>query len=271
MPILIILLLALAAVLLILDSTNTLSVTGYEIYDTLIPEDFDGFKIVQLSDLHGAEFGKGNVRLTDAVRREKPDIIVITGDIISDADDLPTAAGLVNSLTEICDVYFISGNHDFGSGEIAQLSDILDAAGIKYLRNEYVLLEKGEGSIVLAGVEDPNSWEGMIDPAELAKRIASAEPDKYSILLAHRNYWPERYPELPVKLILCGHGHGGIVRLPGIGGILSTERTLFPEYDAGLFRSGDYSMIVSRGLGNSVPIPRLFNCPEIVSVTLRNK
>lgn len=268
MPIVIILVPVLAAAFLLFDSAHTLSVTEYDIYDARLPQSFDGFKIVQLSDLHGAEFGKENSRLIEAVRREKPDIIAVTGDIISSSDDLPAAEALVTALAEICDVYFVSGNHDFGSGEMSRLSDVLEKAGIKYLSNEYVLPEKERESIVLAGVEDPNSWEDMMSPEGLAESMAAEHPDKFRILLAHRNDWCEKYPALPVDLILCGHGHGGIVRLPGIGGIFGTGRTLFPEYDAGLFHSGSYDMIVSRGLGNSVPIPRILNRPEIITVNL---
>ena len=89
-------------------------------------------------------------------------------------------------------------------------------------------------------------------------------------MLGHRNYWMEKYPDLPVELILCGHAHGGIVRIPGVGGLLSTDRTLFPDYEAGMYDNGNYTMIVSRGLGNSISVPRLMNRPEILSIELKN-
>ena len=261
----IIALLCLAAFYLVRDSSENLSLTEYAVTDADLPQSFRGFKIVQLSDLHGAQFG---AELVDTVREQNPDIIALTGDFITTAEDLPAVEDLVRELVSICDVYFISGNHDFGSGEMSRLSDVLEKAGIKYLSNEYVLPEKERESIVLAGVEDPNSWEDMMSPEELAESMAAEHPDKFRILLAHRNDWCEKYPALPVDLILCGHGHGGIVRLPGVGGIFGAGRTLFPEYDAGLFHSGSYDMIVSRGLGNSVPIPRILNRPEIITVNL---
>lgn len=263
----IILLLCALGAALLRDSARNVQLTQYTVASAELPESFAGFKIVQLSDFHGAEFVDDIVTL---VKAEKPDIIALTGDFITDGGDLPAVRALVRQLTDICDVYFVSGNHDFASGKIDELSDILSSCGVKYLRNEYVTIKRGDERIVIAGVEDPNSWADLEPPDKLVGRLRAEFPDDYVVLLGHRNYWIEQYPELPVQLILCGHAHGGIVRIPGIGGLLGTDRTLFPEYDAGRFESGSYTMIVSRGIGNSVPLPRLFNRPEIVGIVLKN-
>ena len=263
----IIALVCLAGVFLIRDSAENLELTRYTAENAGLPESFAGFKIVQLSDFHGAEFVDDIVTL---VKAEKPDIIALTGDFITDGGDLPAVRELAQRLTDICDVYFVSGNHDFASGKIDELSDILKACGVKYLRNEYVVLERRGERIVLAGVEDPNSWADLEPPEEFIGRLRAEFPDDYVVLLGHRNYWMEKYPELPVQLVLCGHAHGGIVRIPGIGGLLGTDRTLFPDYEAGKYDNGRYTMIVSRGIGNSVALPRLFNRPEIVGVVLKN-
>lgn len=263
----IIALVCLAGVFLIRDSAENLELTRYTAENAGLPESFAGFKIVQLSDFHGAEFVDDIVTL---VKAEKPDIIALTGDFITDGGDLPAVRELAQRLTDICDVYFVSGNHDFASGKIDELSDILKACGVKYLRNEYVVLERRGERIVLAGVEDPNSWADLEPPEEFIGRLQAEFPDDYVVLLGHRNYWMEKYPELPVQLILCGHAHGGIVRIPGIGGLLGTDRTLFPDYEAGKYDNGRYTMIVSRGIGNSVALPRFFNRPEIVGVVLKN-
>lgn len=263
----IIALVCLTGVFLIRDSAENLELTRYTAENAGLPESFAGFKIVQLSDFHGAEFVDDIVTL---VKAEKPDIIALTGDFITDGGDLPAVRELAQRLTDICDVYFVSGNHDFASGKIDELSDILKACGVKYLRNEYVVLERRGERIVLAGVEDPNSWADLEPPEEFIGRLRAEFPDDYVVLLGHRNYWMEKYPELPVQLILCGHAHGGIVRIPGIGGLLGTDRTLFPDYEAGKYDNGRYTMIVSRGIGNSVALPRLFNRPEIVGVVLKN-
>ena len=263
----IIALVCLAGVFLIRDSAENLELTRYTAENAGLPESFAGFKIVQLSDFHGAEFIDD---IVSTVKAEKPDIIALTGDFITDGGDLPAVRELAQRLTDICDVYFVSGNHDFASGKIDELSDILKACGVKYLRNEYVVLERRGERIVLAGVEDPNSWADLEPPEEFIGRLRAEFPDDYVALLGHRNYWMEKYPELPVQLILCGHAHGGIVRIPGIGGLLGTDRTLFPDYEAGKYDNGRYTMIVSRGIGNSVAMPRLFNRPEIVGVVLKN-
>ncbi len=108
----------------------------------------------------------------------------------------------------------------------------------------------------------------MIRPDELVDIINKDFPDSFVVLLGHRNYWITKYPELKVDIIFCGHSHGGIIRIPGVGGLLGTSGELLPRYDAGLFESGRYVMIVSRGLGNSISVPRFANTPEIVTLTL---
>lgn len=252
---------------LLRDSNEHVGLTQYTVTSAKLPESFSGFKIVQLSDFHGAPFVDDIVSL---VRAEKPDIIALTGDFITDGDDLMAVRELAQQLTDICDMYFVSGNHDFASGKIDELSDILSSCGVKYLRNEYVTISRGDERIVLAGVEDPNSWADLEAPDVFVQRLRIEYPDDYVVLLGHRNYWMDSFPKLPVQLVLCGHAHGGIVRIPGVGGILGTDRTLFPEYDAGQFDNGRYTMIVSRGIGNSVALPRIFNRPEIVSIILKN-
>ena len=265
--IVIIALLCLVGYILVRDSAEHLELTRCTVTNHKLSQSFSGFKIVQLSDFHGAELVTD---IVETVREQKPDIIVLTGDFITDEGDLPAVEQLVSQLTDICEVYFISGNHDFASGRIAELSDILSSCGVKYLKNEYVTIQRGGESIVLAGVEDPNSWADLEPPDAFLKRVRAEHPDDYIVLLGHRNYWMEKYPDLPVELILCGHAHGGIVRIPGVGGLLSTDRTLFPDYEAGMYDNGNYTMIVSRGLGNSISVPRLMNRPEIVSIELKN-
>lgn len=265
-PLLILALLAALLAFAVWDSAEHLQLTEYTVSSDRCPDGFDGFKIIQLSDLHGSDFGD---RLVEQVRRQEPDIIALTGDFVTDSGDLEAVRALVPELVKICDVYFVSGNHEFGSRLADEVRGIMEDAGVRYLGNDAVVLECNGDSIVLAGVEDPLAYADMPSPPELMAELDDKYPDSYKILLGHRNYWMEEYPELTVDLILSGHAHGGLVRLPGIGGLIGTDRTLFPDYDAGLYENGRYTMIVSRGLGNSVPIPRLFNRPEIVSIILK--
>lgn len=261
-------LIAAAAAFLIKDSREDLEISRYEVNSKKLPESFDGFKIVQLSDLHGAEFGEDGMELVDKVGSLEPDMIALTGDFVTDEGDLAAVEKLAARLVKLCPVYFISGNHEFGSGLAIKVRNILERAGVKYLSNEYLTISRGEDGILLGGVEDPLAYADMLSPDELAQKMNDAAPDAFKILLGHRNYWMTEYPELPVDLIFCGHAHGGLIRLPGVGGLIGTDRRLFPDFDAGQFNNGRYTLIVSRGLGNSVSIPRIFNRPEIVCVEL---
>lgn len=261
-------LIAAAAAFLIKDSREDLEISRYEVNSKKLPESFDGFKIVQLSDLHGAEFGEDGMGLVEKVKELEPDIIALTGDFVTDEGDLAAVKKLAGRLTELCPVYFVSGNHEFGSGLAVKVRNILERAGVKYLSNEYLTISRGEDEILLGGVEDPLAYADMLSPDELAQKMNDAAPDAFKILLGHRNYWMTEYPELPVDLIFCGHAHGGLIRIPGVGGLIGTDRRLFPDFDAGEYNNGRYTLIVSRGLGNSVPIPRVFNRPEIVCVEL---
>lgn len=261
-------LIAAAAAFLIKDSREDLEISRYEVASQKLPESFDGFKIVQLSDLHGAEFGEDGMELVDKVGLLEPDMIALTGDFVTDEGDLAAVEKLAARLVKLCPVYFISGNHEFGSGLAVKVRNILERAGVKYLSNEYLTINRGDDEILLGGVEDPLAYADMLSPDELAQKMNDAAPDAFKILLGHRNYWMTEYPELPVDLIFCGHAHGGLIRIPGVGGLIGTDRRLFPDFDAGQFNNGRYTLIVSRGLGNSVPIPRVFNRPEIVCVEL---
>lgn len=261
-------LIAVAAAFLIKDSREDLEISRYEVKSQKLPESFDGFKIVQLSDLHGAEFGEDGMELVDKVGSLEPDMIALTGDFVTDEGDLAAVKKLAGRLTELCPVYFVSGNHEFGSGLAIKVRNILERAGVKYLSNEYLTINRGDDEILLGGVEDPLAYADMLSPDELAQKMNDAAPDAFKILLGHRNYWMTEYPELPVDLIFCGHAHGGLIRIPGVGGLIGTDRRLFPDFDAGEYNNGRYTLIVSRGLGNSVPIPRIFNRPEIVCVEL---
>lgn len=269
-PILLVLV-AIAAALLLLSKYG-LSVTRLSLEFENLPRGFDGFKIVQLSDLHGSEFGQDNARLIEAVEKEEPDIIALTGDFLDEGKagrELPALGALVAELIKLAPVYFVSGNHDWASGASSELFEMLTAAGVVCLRNDFVYLERGGDVLVLGGVDDPNGPADMETPDEFVARLRSEAPGAFTLLLAHRAYWAERYPELDVDLILCGHTHGGIVRLPFLGGVAGTNFALFPEYDAGLFETGAYKLYISRGLGNSVPLPRFLNTPELVSITLK--
>lgn len=262
---------------LLCDSRFHLACSEYLLEFNNLPAGFDGFRIVQISDLHMREYGEGNCRLLEAVKKQDPDIIVLTGDLINRND---TSSGIgqpdmlrpfLEELVKIAPCWFVSGNHEWASGELPRLSDILGELGITYLKNDYIKLGSGGDTIILAGVEDPNGPADMMTPPELVDALRADYPDSFVILLGHRNYWLDIYPDLDVDLIFCGHAHGGILRLPIVGGVFGTDHTLLPEYTDGVYNEGGYSLVVSRGLGDSTSMPRLFNRPELVTAVLRCK
>lgn len=262
------LLLILTFGLLAADSALRTVTTEYALSFSSLPEEFEGFRILQLSDLHGAEFGAENVRLLRSAAQAKPELIALTGDLADRRTDLAATEKLLGALAEIAPVYYVSGNHEWSESLIDPLREIFARTGVTYLRNEYITISRGGGEIVLAGVEDPNGYRDMPQPDAIVSELRTENPEKFVLLLGHRNDWTEKYPELAVELILCGHAHGGLVRIPGVGGLFGTGRDLLPDFTEGVYSCGAYRMVVSRGLGNSAPIPRLLNNPELVSITL---
>ena len=238
---------------------------------TDLPAGFDGCRIVVLSDLHGAEFGAGNEALFAAVAAEAPDYIFYLGDL-EDKYRGPTpgyAEAVADGLSAIAPTYYVTGNHEWAIGDVPALKERLTAHGVNVLSNEYVTLERNGDAIVLAGIDDPNGYADQKPPEALAAELYEALGDPFWLLLAHRNNrFASQYSLLGADLVLSGHGHGGIIRLPGTDGLLSTERTLFPSYTAGLYEENGSALFVTRGLGNSGPSFRLFNRPEVAVVTL---
>lgn len=243
-------------------------------YDTL-PREFDGFKIIHLTDLHMKSYGKNNHKVLDIIKSEKPDIIVITGDFINRKSkgcyggQTEKLRPLMQNIAKIAPCYFVCGNHEWSSCEILKFTDMIRDTGIKYLENEYVRIERNGEYIIIAGVVDRKGSKDKIKPNELVDIIKNKYPDDFIIFLGHRNDWIEKYPDLPVNIIFSGHAHGGVIRLPIIGGIIGTNISLFPQYDAGLYNEGKYDLIISRGLGGDEPIPRFMNNPEIITALLR--
>ena len=148
----------------------------------------------------------------------------------------------------------------------------LAEAGVTVLTNEFVPLERNGDSILLAGIDDPNGFADQKTPEELAEEIRAVDGDPFWLLLAHRNnYFEKEYSNLGADLVISGHGHGGLIRLPFTDGLVSVERTLFPSYTAGFYEVNGEDLFVSRGLGNSGKTFRLFNRPELVVLTLQKE
>ena len=263
--------LMLIAVVLVLDSRYRIQLSLYELSFADLPESFDGCRIVHISDLHGMSFGRDNRRLAELIRRQQPDIIAYTGDIAGAEGDLSAVEPLLKELEGLCPAYYVNGNHEWADGCVEEIEALMERYGVRCLSNEIELIYRGEDSIAIIGAEDPNGRADMMTPWELSLQAGELYSGKFMLWLAHRNDYIKMYPDIGTDLILSGHAHGGIVRLPLVGGLLNVNRRLGAEYESGLYYSGHYIMEVSRGLGNSIPIPRFLNRPELVTIELRTK
>ena len=253
-----------------------LEVNEYEIVSDRIPEAFAGFRIAQVSDLHNKDFGEGYGQLLTLLSEINPDIIVVTGDLIdSRQTDLDIALEFAWQAGKIARVYYVSGNHEARVPEYEDLKTGLVKAGVVILENQKIQITREGESITLMGIEDPSFQEDYLfgDSESVARQAIENlqnESDGYTILLSHRPELFDLFVETEMDLVFSGHAHGGQFRLPFIGGLVAPNQGFFPKYDAGQFKEENTTMIVSRGVGNSIIPIRFNNRPEIVLVTLRN-
>lgn len=248
---------------------ETYMVTKYTVKGDF-PDNFEGYKILQFSDLH-CKFYDG--KLIEDAEKLKPDIIVITGDLVDDFyTDLTETYAFLQSIIKIAPVYFVSGNHDKLHPQYDGFLKSAEKMGVTVLENKKVEISKEAEHINLYGVSDPGFWLDNDSYPELIKSMEKIKVDEGSnILLFHRANMLDFFNKYDFDLILSGHLHGGLIRLPLIGGIISPHKEWFPKYSGGKYVKRDRTFIVSRGLGNSIEIPRIFNRPELVLIKLSVK
>ncbi len=240
-------------------------------------------KIIFLSDLHNQVYGKGNEKLFRAVQKEKPELALVGGDMLvgKNGHDYRAAADFIKRLPALCPVYCANGNHEQRMKEMPEKYEQsyqsykreLVKAGVHFLENtsEKVLL--GDDAVNLTGLEIPKKYYTKMCKKDLPEgtieRLAgSSSTSAYQILLAHNPSYREEYLAWGADLILCGHFHGGVVRIPGFRGVLSPDLELFPKYAGGCYQEGGQTFVVSRGLGNHTVPVRLFNPAEVVVLEL---
>ena len=246
----------------------SLQVTQYTITSDRIPEDFDNFRIVQISDLHNAQFGEDNSRLLEKIRAQKPDIIVLTGDFVdSYKPNVSISVSFARQATQIAPVYYIPGNHELRIDYNGLYSE-LTAVGVTVLLDESISIQRNAAQIQLIGLVDISFRKKQTTQKALLPLMPT--DDTYTLVLSHQPGQFDDYVACKADLVLSGHVHGGQIRLPFIGGLYSPGQGLFPKYDAGLFVEGRTNMIISRGIGPSRFPFRINNRPEIVVVTLKN-
>lgn len=253
---------------------TSLQTTQIGIRSEKIPASFDGFTIVQISDLHNTEFGDNQSRLLDAVRDASPDMIAVTGDLIdSRHTDIEIAMEFMNGAVRIAPVYYVTGNHESRIDTYLQLEEQMAGTGVVIVRNRNTTIERGGEFIRLLGLDDPDftikgDRSGYAGTVDTTLKNMPGESGRYTILLSHRPELFDVYAANGIDLVLSGHVHGGQVRLPFVGGLVAPDQGLFPRYSEGVYEKGETKMVVSRGLGNSIFPVRINNPPELVVITL---
>lgn len=263
-----------ALIVWLLWGNRALELNTYTVTSDKIPKEFYGFRIAHVSDVHNTEIGDDNKKLLSVLRESEPDIIAITGDLIDSRNtDIETALRFAEGAAEIAPCYYVTGNHEARVAEYDELKKRLVELGVKVLDNKRLELEKNGEAITFIGVDDPDfTADYLFDDSksviEMQMQRLYDEDNGYTVLLSHRPELFDVYSENGADLILSGHAHGGQFRIPGIGGIYAPHQGFFPEYDAGVYIDGDTSMIVSRGIGNSIFPLRVNNRPEVVLIEL---
>lgn len=267
-------------------NVNTLEVTKYVVENKKVPKEFDGYNIVQISDLHSKLFGENNKKLIQKIKSLNPDIVVVTGDLIDgENNNYNVALDFLKEISKLYRVYYIIGNHEQKSlikkykDEYKDYFNKLHQIDFVNLDNNKVEIVKGDSNINLYGLTVPYScYKYLFDNQEttsididfLEEKLGKVDREQFNILLAHTPFYFDEYEKWGADLTLCGHVHGGIVRLPLVGGLLSPDRKFFPKYDLGEYTKNKSTMIVSKGLGGSKVLIRV-NCkPEIVNIKLKN-
>ncbi len=273
-----------------------LTVTDYTVVSNHLPETFEHTKIIMLADLHNHHFGRKNKRLVKKINNLSPDFILVAGDMINKNENCyPSEAySLLEELAVKYKIYYAYGNHEqkidliAGNKKEAQkaLSDNLLGEswkdykenlikrGVVFLDNESTSYEKNGSKLLITGTSIAREFFHrtgipVMEQEYLNSLVGEKKSSEYQILIAHNPVYFSEYTRWGADLTVSGHLHGGLVRLPGVGGVISPQVKLFPKYSGGHFNENNKQMIVSRGLGSHSMMPRIFNIPEIVSIVLK--
>lgn len=257
-----------------IHDNSALQVTKYTITSEKIPDNFNGYKIAVISDLHNAKIGKENEKLINMLESTKPDIIAITGDMIdSRHTNIEVSLNFAKEAVQIAPCYYVAGNHESRIEDYNDFEKNLSEIGVNILNDKQIKIEKEGQNISLLGVKDATFQKGhniYSYDVFTDKKLKNFEfkSDEYTVLLAHRPEIFDVYSSYDIDLVLSGHTHGGQIRVPFIGSIAVPDQGFFPKYDVGLYTENNTKMIISKGIGNSMVPLRINNPPEIVLVTL---
>lgn len=254
---------------------NDIVITEIAYQSDKVPQAFDGFVVVQVSDLHNKRFGAGQNVLLSKVEALSPDMILVTGDLVDRRRyELTPAMEFIEGALQIAPVIYVPGNHEAWSGRYDEVRQALLDAGVTVLENASYTFARDDDELVFLGARDPDfltqNYAQGTDTSEICAFLNGwKEEDGLKILLSHRPELFDLYGKNRIDMVFSGHAHGGQIRLPFIGALYAPDQGLFPKYTSGRYEQGQTSMFVSRGLGNSLFPLRVFNRPELVCVMLQ--
>lgn len=267
-----------AVAVFLIWQNNDIVITKHNYINEKLPNIFNGFKILHISDFHNKNF---HGRLTGKIKEISPDIIVITGDLIDRRKtNLDIARKFIEEIVKIAPIYYVSGNHEQLSKHYIKLKEELNNLNVINMDNFHTTINKEGYEISLIGIADPeintNEKAYLFENNKSYVRNTLNHLTKnlktdFNILLSHRPELLNVYKEFKIDLVFSGHTHGGQIRIPFVGGIFSPNQGFFPKLSEGMHKEGLTTIVVSRGLGNSVFPFRIFNRPEFVVVTLNSK
>ena len=226
-------------------------------------------KLALITDLHSCDYGENQKELLDKIYHQDPDVVLLGGDIVDDVLPQANAKEFLSAISEKYPTIYVTGNHEFWSGEVDEIKQMIKEYGVFVLEGSSITLDINEQEITIFGIDDPEVGETQFNQ-QFQNCVDNLQSNDFSVLLTHR---PERIPtysNYEFDLILAGHAHGGQWRIPGIvNGVFSPNQGLFPEYAGGLYEFENTSMVVSRGLAReSTKVPRIFNQPEVVIINI---
>ncbi|MCD8335877.1 MAG: metallophosphoesterase [Lachnospiraceae bacterium] len=242
------------------------------------------FTAVFLADLHNCSYGEGNSRLLQEIRNENPEVVFVAGDMITSSKEvqMDAAIALMNELTKKYPVFYVNGNHEDRLQEDTEkykdayekYAEAIRSCGVHLLINASDQIEIHRMPITVWGLDLPRGHYRRLRTEKLTQErmeelLGRPIAPGYQLLLAHTPAYFDAYAAWGADLTLAGHLHGGMIRLPGLGGVVSPQLRLFPKYDKGLYTLGDKKMVVSAGLGSHSICLRVNNPPELVALDFR--
>lgn len=232
-------------------------------------------RVALITDLHSCKYGAGQKTLIDAVDKEKPDMILLGGDIFDDEIPDDNTKIFLSAIAKKYPCYYVTGNHEYWSMRVNEMLDWLRAHGIEDIGGKTIQTNVNGNEICLSGLNDPDearyTGEGDGMKAELGRAMNERDDTAFTMLLTHRPSFVNLYKNAGFNLVLAGHAHGGQWRIPGVlNGVFAPDEGFFPKYAGGFYHfDNGGEMIVSRGLAReSTRVPRIFNRPELVIINI---